>query len=214
VISQHLLSNNQYFYITSQEKKLSSDYNKSQELKRIEEKFQAAFKTFELISHSKSLSQAYKDKLFHSERISNFIGSLIFFEDENTRSEEINKQAIARQTLQHCFAYFQMRYKHSQFLSNKIKEIEGILLELDYLTKDQSEDDEALEFYRMRSRMKLPPRIGGSKNSWYSVCIICWSYGAGNNKSQSMKEIRHHKHCLYDKNELERCIKVTPPSKS
>src|SRR2546427_7090362 len=118
--SHPLLSNNQFLYITSQKDKLTKEFNKSQDLSRLETKVKKCFEAFELIWNSDELSQKYKDKLFSDAQIGKFIGILTSYNHTNPVSSEVNKQRIAREMIHYGFAYFQRRYKTTQFLSNEI----------------------------------------------------------------------------------------------
>ena len=222
MISHHMLSNDEYLYITSQKSKLPEKYNIAQMRKRIETKINRAFKTFELIINSKELSQQYKDNIFPAEKIASILKGFTKYDDTSPIMEEENKQDIARELLYTGVQYFQSRYKKPRILFDEFFKMNKIVEELDEMSRQAVSETEGMELYRLRSRLPSPPLIGGSKMEWYALCIHCYNYASGNTKNESWKNLRHEKRCTYNKefrrfkgkNEkrvIEQYIKFIPP---
>ena len=206
-----MLSQQAYLYLTSQNTLLSENFNKSEYLKRIQADIEKMFKTFEIILDSQKLEQSYLNKLFPAERIEEFLKLLTYFDDKIPPKDENNKLEIARHMIKLGFVYYQIRFKETKFFSKKIGEINELIEDLNKLTNDQSEEDENLKLYRLRKRMKIPPKITNVSH-WSAMCDVCWSYGSGNNFQEATRAIRHERECTFDKNDLERCIRPFPPT--
>jgi hypothetical protein len=199
-----------YSYLTSQNT-LPENFNKSEYLKRLQKDVARIHNTFEIILASQKLDQSYVNKLFPAEKIKEFLDSLTYYDDKISPKGEGNKMEIARHMLKSGFVYYQRRFKETKFLSKKISEVNELIEDLNQLTSYQVEEEENLRLYRLRKRMKLPPKII-SGNHWTARCDICWSYGSGNDLKEATKAIHHERECNYDKNDLERCIRPFPPT--
>jgi hypothetical protein len=208
-----MLSNNQYFYLTSQLDKLSPAFNKPQDRKRIGITVQKAFKTFDIIMNSKAMDQKQKNKYFSQEMVSGFLHHLIFYDASNSLSEENHKQSIAHRMISSGLSYYEQRYAKAAFFSQKIKEVRQLLEGLESLTRVEEQEDKAMQFYRMRKKFEVPPRLKPVPYKWQAICMICWNYTAGNNKLESMKSIRHDIKCPYKavRGDLEWVLKTIPP---
>jgi len=214
ITSRTLLSPEAYFYVTSQTGKYNPKH--TPELRsRMKDLFEGIFvHTFEPVLQSNELTQDFKNQLFHHERVQDFLMDLIAFNRENTTEEEQNKLYIVRDMLQLSLAYLQQRYKEVTFVKDKINELKQLIEGLTQLADQQAEEEQAIKFYKLRGSMKLPPDIRQLPNIVTAMCRICWEYySAPINerkisivKNESLKGIRHRKHCLYDKNQMDRCI--------
>ena len=218
--SQHLLSNEQHRYLTSQDEIT----NPSEQRRRIAKTVQQAFKTFDIILISNSVPSTFVEELFNHERIQYFLDYLIRFEPENMLAEEANKQKIARDMIRYGFAYFQSRYKETNYLRKQIEQVNDLLSELDYLAQVQEDENESMELYRARSKLKKPPQIVPQKDFWLAECIYCFNYSLGTNKTEekAIKNIHHSKGCMFPKDvkrfkgshkdmEIWRYIRTIPP---
>jgi hypothetical protein len=206
-----MLSNTHYFYLKSQLEKIAK-FNRSEERKRILKKAERCFKTLDIILDSRELDQDYRDKVFPEQRISSLLSRLTRYDRGNSMSQEKNKQAIAYRMVEIGLQYFQDRYSQTKFLSSKIQESKSLLSDLQSISGELAEEDEALRLYRIRGKLKLPPKIISSRDEWQAMCDICWRSASGNDKMHAMKSIRHETNCTYDGKDLERCIRTFPPT--
>lgn len=209
--SQHLLSPNQYFYITSQKNKLSPSFNKSQDIVRIKKEIKKAFNTFTLILQSNEFSQDQKDEMFPDGKIYDLLMDLIKYDSNDSLSESRNKLLMAQSCLNRGLVYFQQRYSEVAFYHDKINEFKSLIDTLHILADQEATEEEALKFYKVRGKMKLPPTIKQNDTLHIAMCRICWEHYSAIAESDSIKGIRHKKHCPYDKNDLKRCIEIIQP---
>ena len=196
MVSRHMLSKEQYQCITSQEVLVS---NKSEQLKRISEKVDQAFKTFDIILISNGATQEYKDKLFDHEKIRYFLDGLIRYDSKNPLGYEINKQKIAKDVIKLGVDYFLDRYKQTHHLKKQIDEFQSLLQDIDFLAELQQEDTEGMKLYRLRSKHTKPPVIFAEKDFWIAACIHCYSRSLHHSQSErdAIKNIKHEKGCSY-----------------
>lgn len=209
--SQHLLSPNQYFYITSQKDKLSPSFNKSQDVARIKKEVEKAFKTFSLIFESSVFSPEEINQMFPDSRIHDLLMDLLRYVPDLTQAESHNKLLIAQTCLKHGLSYFQQQYKETSFFYDKIQEFEKLITALNIIAQQDAVEEEGLKFYKTRGKMKLPPDIKQDNTLTIAMCRICWEHYSDNSKQEAIKKIRHKKHCPYDKNDPDRCIEIFPP---
>jgi len=218
--SQHLLSNDQHDYITSQ----NVVPNPSEQRRRISEKIEQAFNTFDIILTHETVPRKFVDDLFPARRIYDFLRTLIRYEQENSVQKEANKQSIAQYLLSSGFQYFQDRYKETFILKKQIEDIDSAIRSIDYISRAQQEDNEAMALYRARSRSKAPPNIVPEKDFWVAECIYCFNFSYGNNKTEeeAIKNLQHTKGCMFLKDikrhdgrhrdlEVWRYIRTIPP---
>jgi len=193
--SHHLLSNEQYSLLTSQ-KEVS---NPSEQRRRITNTIEQAFKTFDVILTSDFVPSKFVEELFNHERVKYFLDNLVRYETENMLAEEANKQKIASDMIRLGCYYFQARYKETSFLTKQIDQIKELLLGLDYLAQSQQDENDAMELYRARSRLKKPPQIIPQKDFWTAECMYCFNYSSGSNKTEekAIKNIHHSKGCMF-----------------
>jgi hypothetical protein len=78
----------------------------------------------------------------------------------------------------------------------------------------EAEEDKAMQFYRMRKKFEVPPRLKPLPHEWQGICMICWNYTQAKSKAESMKGIRHDLKCPYKvvKEDLDWVIRTIPPS--
>jgi len=129
--SHHLLSNDQYEYLTSQTNDVT---NPSEQRRRISEKMEQIFSTQEIILNSNKIDQVFKDKLFDPNKVSYFIDSLTRYDHENTVLQESNKQKIIIDLMWKVLSYFQSRYKETKFISKEINRFYDLAKDLEELT--------------------------------------------------------------------------------
>ncbi len=218
--SHQLLSSEQYSYITSQ----TEISNPSEQKKRISKKIDQAFKTFEIILKSKNLPQNFINEVFESDKIRLFLDRLMRYDGEDSFAEDDNKQTIAREMIRSGFSYFQSKYEKTNYLSSEIEKINNLLTEIDSFSQTEKYHSEIMEMYTARSRAITPPIIVPSKDHWNAVCIFCFAYALGVNKTEkeAIKNISHRKGCMCPKDvkksssrnkdkEILRYIKIIPP---
>jgi len=208
-----VLSDQERIYVKSQTKEdVPKGYNTSEYRRRIRGKVKLTFVDFHDIINSKVLPQSYKDKVFDFDIISSFLGPLVYYSAENANVEEAKKQEIANQLISIGVAYFRQRYP-STFIISEVNEAMRLLTEVVELSKQKAADERALDFYKMRSRMTIPPLLKPDPIAWHALCVICWQYSRGDSKKEAVSLLRHAKRCSFDKN-IERCVKFVPPKKS
>lgn len=195
--SQDLLSNAQYNYITSQ----TEIVNLSEQKKRIYQKIDQCFKTFNVILISETLPQNFVDEVFNDSKIHEFLSMLVRYDKENMLADEANKQRIARDMIQLGFTYFRDRYRETTHLKKPIDTINSLLRELDSLSEQQIGEKENMELYRARVRSMQPPQIVLEKDFWNAECVYCFAYSLGlcKNEKEAIKNIKHRKGCRYPK---------------
>ena len=166
VESQYTLSPQQYLFLTSQDTLLPQNFNKSENLKRIQKEVDKMFETFKIIFFSSKLDQSYRNKLFSSYKIEEFLKLLTIYDRTTPLRDENNKLEIARHMIKIGFDYYQNRFQEATFFLSKINEINELLKSLNQLVSAETYEEEAMNFYRMRKHMKTPPEIYGDKDMW------------------------------------------------
>lgn len=205
-----MLSNTQYLYVTSQLDKVPK-INKSDERDRMAVKVTQALATFNVILDSKELTQEYKNQLFNSKNLSDFIGRLLVHTAGSNLAEEDVKQAIARVLTQAVIRYYTSRFKETRFFKKKIEELQDLLNDLEEMAASRAAEAEVKQLYRTRKGLRMPPKIKRVVGLWNARCDVCWNYAAAETKKAAMQAIRHEPKCTYDRNELEWCIRTYPP---
>jgi len=196
MISHPLLSNDEYYYISSQKSKLPPNFNKSQMRKRIKDKVEKTYKTLEAIYISNELDQNFKDDLFSHEKIKRFAEVFTIYDKSNPIS---NEQSIARALVEAGFNYYKQRYEPIIFIENEIEKIEGLLRVLEFQAQEEERESKGMEMYRLRSKNKKPPIIFAEKDFWVAYCIHCYAISQHHNetKKDAIKNIRHEKGCSF-----------------
>ena len=131
--SHHLLSPQGYLYLTSQDKVS----NPSEQRRRITEKVQQSFKTFDIILHSNKIDQEYTDKVFPEHTITWFLKNLTYFNSKNTAELEENKLHIAEQMIKWGLFYYRIRFRRFRFFNKKFEEFENLFTEYKNFIGDQ-----------------------------------------------------------------------------
>ena len=131
--SHHLLSPQEYLFLTSQDK-IS---NPSELRSRIADKVQQSFKTFDIILHSKRIDQKYVDKIFPEITITWFLKNLTYYGSKRAAELEENKIHIAEQMIKWGLFYYQMRFKRLRFFEKRFEEFEDLLLEYKNFISEQ-----------------------------------------------------------------------------
>jgi len=209
--SRHLLSPNQYFFTLSQKDKLSKSFNKSQDLARIKKTVEIAFNTFALILESNEFSREQIDEMFPAPKIRDLLMDLVKNDATETFSESLNKLLMAQSCLERGLLFFETRYKEVAFYHDKISEFKSLISTLTMLANQETEEENALKFYKVRGKMKLPPTVQPHDTLTIAMCRICWEHYSAGSKEEAIKKIKHTKHCPYDKTDLDRCIETFPP---
>ena len=221
MVSHHMLSNQQFEYITSQTDEIT---NLSQNLSRITETADKCLNTLSIILDSKKLDQELKDEMFDPSKVSYFINSLTQHNTENTNAQEVNKQKIILDLIQKVSAYYQSRYKNEKFVIKEIMKFQQLSEDLKEIAEDEKRKDEASIMYKTR-QMPYPPILFPTPNYWTALCMQCFVYSSlGKTEKESIKKIRHAKNCSFQKEwkrfgkiDTERVIcqffKTIPPKK-
>lgn len=205
-----MLSNTQYLYVTSQLNKVPK-INKSDERDRMAVKVKQALATFNLLLDSKELTQEYKNELFHSKNLSDFVGRLLVHIPDTSLTEENVKQAIARVLTQAVIRYYTSRFKETRFFKKKIEELQDLLNDLEEMAASRAAEADVKQLYRTRKGLRMPPKIRRTTGVWQARCDICWNYATAQTRKEAMRAIRHEPKCTYDKHDLEWCIRTYPP---
>jgi len=194
--SHELLSNDQYRYLTSQDSDIT---NPSEQRKRISKKVDQIFTTLQIILNSNSLEQDFKDEIFIPSKINYFISSLTTYDPENTIAEESNKLQISIDLMSKSLTYFKSRYKETKFISKEIDRFYELAEDLQDLALRQETETGGELLHKTRKSL-VPPLIWPEKDFWVSQCIACFRYSnLGKDKEDSIKKIRHAKHCPFHK---------------
>ncbi len=221
MVSHHMLSNQQFKYITSQTDEIT---NLSQNQTRIAETVDKCLNTLSIILDSKKLDQEFKDLMFDPSKVSLFINSLTQNNPDNTNAQEVNKQAIILDLIQKVFSYYQSRYKNEKFMIKEIMKFHQLAQDLKEIAENEKREDEASIMYKTR-KMPYPPSLFPERYDWTALCMQCYSYSSiGKNDSESIKHIRHATNCSFHKEwkrfakkDKERVIqqffKIIPPLK-
>jgi len=195
--SQHLLSNDQYQYLTSQ----TDISNPSEQRGRIEEKVNQAFATFDIIWYSEIITQDYKDELFSIEKLTNFLDNFTRFDNQNSVLEEANKQEISKMMVEKGLSYFQGRYKGMEMIKDNLKQANSLLNAITFLTSSEIAEKGDMEFYRSRKRSIEPQLIVAEKDFWLAECKFCFNVSIphANTKHGAINNLKHTKACRYKK---------------
>jgi len=193
--SRHLLSNDQYEYITSQNSKIP---NPSEQRSRISKKVEQALNTFDIILTSQYVSQEYKDELFEETRIRNFLSNFARYDNQNLLSEESNKQTICKTMVSMGLDYFKSRYKKMKMVEKNIEQATSVLSLMSLLSQEQVYDEEVMKMYKARSRSVRPQLLVAEKDFWMAECKHCYNYSANaKTEKEAIRNLKHTKHCLY-----------------
>ena len=195
--SQHLLSNDQHQYLTSQ----TDVPNPSEQRGRIEEKVNQAFATFDIIWYSDIITQDYKDKLFSVEKLMNFLDDFTRYDNQNNKIEEQNKQEICKMMVEKGLSYFQDRYKGMELIKDNLKQANSLLNAITFLTSSEITEKGDMEFYRARKRSIEPQLVIAEKDYWVAECKYCFntSIPHSNTKHGAIKNLKHTKACRFTK---------------
>ncbi len=193
--SRHLLSNDQYKHITSQNSEIP---NPSEQKSRISEKVEQALNTFDIILTSQYVSQEYKDELFEETRVRNFLSNFARYDNQNLPSEESNKQAICKTMITMGLDYFKSRYKKMQMVEKSIEQATSVLSLISFLTQEEIVDEEVMKMYKARSRSIRPQLLIAEKDFWMAECKHCYNYSSNaKTEKEAIRNLKHTKHCLY-----------------
>ena len=190
------------------------DYDESQlhvNKQRTLERTLANFETYKYLAENKLLDQEYKNQLFSSSMIDSFFQSFQFYDKENTEDEEQNKLNIAIDGIERGIHYFQDRYPEFSLAYKQAEQISEFLTMLSQATSRKADERKAIEFYKTRHTMTLPPKFLEPETRYIALCRICWGYYEEEDLKKAISKIRHYKKCPYDKDDLERCIEVISP---
>ena len=179
--------------------------------KRAIQKVHDYFYTFEWVLDSELLSQKYKNEMFPSGLLDGLGNKFQFYDRENTEFEEQNKLHIAIDGIQRGIHYFQNRYNETSLAYKQAEQIQEFLGMLSQVTERKAVDEKAIEFYKIRHTMLLPPFLRQEEMLYTVMCRICWAHNNDKDKDTAIKKISHSRRCPYDRNDLGRCIEVIPP---
>jgi len=195
MISQDLLSNDQRKVITSQTEKIP---NPSEQRRRITEKVEQAFNTFDLILKSPIVPQKYKDELFEESKVRTFLSNFAGYDNQNLPSEEANKQRISKLMISMGLDYFKSRYKKMKLIAKNVEEATSILEAIDFISQETIYDDDIMKMYKTRSRSVRPQLIFAQKDFWVAECKHCYNTTQNaKTEKEAIRNLKHTKHCLY-----------------
>ena len=204
MISRHLLSPQQYLFLTSQEKGLPENWNKSENLSRISDLAGKIIETLEILFVSKNLTQKYLNNIFPAWRLNEVLGNMVTFNSEIPLEQESNKLEIARYLVTIGISYYEQRFQDSKLYAKKITETKDLLEDLNRIADTQIEKS---KIYR------VPPYITKSKTLAYGLCMSCHAYAGGFDKKQVIQKLRHKQECPYDKKDPDKFIHIIPKLK-
>lgn len=210
--SQNLLSSTEINWLKDPNLLLT---NKSETRRRIREKIIKSLNTLDFVlSHSNDLDQEYWDSLFPAYTIIHIISKLTYYDDTRPSSADANKLAISGESIKLGFKHYQSRFKKTKFFYTKIMEINDLLSTInEFVTREGSESTES-KLYTMRKKWGgVPPEIMtvGLDSEWRSLCMMCYNWSTGKNKTESIHKIKHHVNCKYNKIMSQRFIHTLPP---
>jgi len=193
--SHHLLSNDQHEYLTSQNGEIP---NPSEQRKRIAEKVEQALSTFDIILTSQYVSQEFKDELFEETKVRNLLSNFARYDNENTPSEEANKQTICKTMVTMGLDYFKSRYKKMQIIDKNIEQATSLLSMINILSQEEVYDEEVMKMYKARKRSVRPQLLIAEKDFWLAECKHCYNYSSNaKTEKEAIRNLKHTKHCLY-----------------
>jgi len=220
MISQHMLSDAQYNYLTSQNSEIT---NISEQRDRIAEKTDKMLNTLRIILNSRNIDQEFKDMLFTKHKITALIHNLISYDPESIAIQESNKQAIVIDLMEQSLRYFQDRYKEV-FIKKEMKSFQQFAIDIVELTESKIAETKAQELFKTRKSL-TPPLLYPTRDTWTVMCDECHKYtNLGKNEDDAIKRVRHSKNCSIHrekkrlgKDGTERIkiqyYKITPPLK-
>jgi len=168
------------------------------------------FYTCQYIANS-DIDQIWKNKTFHHQTIVDFLRPLTYYNSDNTDLEELNKLNLSTEIIKLGLGYLESRFHTSDLISKQITEFKTLLETLKTLAFNDAIEQRALNFYKMRHKMSDPPELHQQERSYVVMCKICWAHRSGQELKSTITKISHHKLCLYDKNNLQKCIEIIPP---
>lgn len=190
-----MLSNDQREYLTSQNPKIP---NLSEQRRRIGEKVAQSFSAFDQILTSPYISQEYKDQLFAEPIVKYFLINFSRYDNENTQSEEANKQEICKTMVTIGLDYFKSRYKKIKIIDKNIEQATSLLNMINILSRETIYDEEVMKMYKARSRSVRPQLLVAEKDFWMAECKHCYNYSSNaKTEKEAIRNLKHTKHCLY-----------------
>lgn len=143
------------------------------------------------------------DKLWQDQitQIKSFLTKLIEHDSTNIPIEESGKLTIASELINIGLDYYSNAFKNSKFFEVKIKEVKDLITAINEINQKDKTDKNYSLLYTMRKKNPYPPNLKdiGGANDYVSYCVLCFKWATGKDKKQSMKKIRHHAHCYYDR---------------
>lgn len=150
-ISHIPLSKAQRAFLKSQKSNIT---NKSENLKRIEEKVQGSFEMFEQILKSNQVDQDYKDKLFPRSKISEFLKYLTYYAHSSNELEQ-NKLEIVNEMIKLGLLYYRLRFKKTRILRTKIGEFQDFISMLQEFTAEDIQEKESTIKKKSKSNSRV-----------------------------------------------------------
>ena len=176
---------------------------------RLAEDIEQTIYTYEYIYNNDLVDQETKNKLFPYKRVIKFLRLFTTWDYENTEFEEQVKLRITMSAIREGLSYLEHRYKHVALIKKQSQEFKELLNTIEVLAETKADERKAIEFYKLRNRMMLPPDIHQHNTHYVAMCRICWEHYQDENKQKAISHIRHKKHCFYDK--TSRCFEVIEP---
>lgn len=143
------------------------------------------------------------DKLWEDQitQIESFLTKLTRYDSTNIPPEESVKEMITGNLINIGLDYYSNAFKNSKFFKAKIKEVKEMITAINEINQKDRADKKYSLLYIMRKQNPFPPNLSdiGGANDYASYCVLCFKSASDKDKKQSMKKIRHHPHCYYDR---------------
>jgi hypothetical protein len=195
--SKHLLSPQAYLWFSYRNPIYPKKINKSQHRIETSKLISKSFETFKIVLDSMTLPQEYKNEVFPSDTVSEFLSQLVQFNFKNPVVLENNKQDIAFKMISYGLSYFKGRYIQMNYIKSEISKFEELLRMITQMTSSQALEDERLKLYTTRKRQLVPPLIEDISDLVRAQCINCFNVSSGKTKKESLKSLRHDEYCSY-----------------
>jgi len=189
-------------------------YKKDQlhvDMSRLIQEIENHFYTFEYLYKTDLIDQETKNKLFPYKTVIKFLQLFTTWDYENTEHEEQVKLRIITSAIRDSLSYLEHRYRHVGLIKKQAQEFKELLNTIEVLAQTKADERKAIEFYKLRNKMLLPPDLHQYETQYVAMCRICWEHYLHDDKQKAINHIRHKKQCFYDKSS--RCFEVIPPIK-
>jgi len=141
-----------------------------------------------------SFNKLWQDQI---RQITSFLTKLI----EPDPIDQSEKLAIAGDLINIGLDYYTKAFKNTKYFEAKIKEVKELITAINEVNQKDSADKKYSSLYTIRKKNPFPPYLRdiGGDNDYASYCVLCFKSASDKDKKQSVKKIRHHPYCYYDR---------------